>query len=45
MDRTSRHPADQLALKAAWLLATSSLRSALARSPGQQSRRHDDPPL
>ena len=32
MDRTNRHPADQLALKAAPLLATSSPRPASAHS-------------
>ena len=44
MDQTDRHPADQLALKAASLLATSSPRPASPRSPRRQSRRHNDPP-
>jgi hypothetical protein len=39
MDRISRHPADQLALKAALLLATSSLRPASARSR-RHTRKH-----
>ena len=41
MDQTDRHPADQLALQAASLPATSSLRPASPRSPRRPSRRHN----
>ena len=37
MDWTNRHPADQLALKAASLLATSSPRPASAAQPKRQA--------
>jgi hypothetical protein len=42
MDQTNRHPADQLALKAASLLATSSPRPASPRSPRRLSRHRND---
>src|SRR5262249_3448879 len=44
MDWTNRHPADQLALKAASLMATSSLKPTFPRSPRRLSRRHNDQP-